>query len=72
MFEVKDGVPLPKRSNSGLTAAVRKMVPTQMIEVPIKGSERGLRATVYQTARRVGVTVTIEKTGEVLRVWRTA
>lgn len=70
MFEVKTGTPPTKAA--GMTAALRKLPGgDKFVELPLGDNPRARRASLYQTAKRLGIAITVHNTGTTFQVWRT-
>ncbi len=76
-FKIEHGIPIPpkgvRKSNTGLTATLRKLQPGDSFKVPYpEGSNPdGVRAMIYMAAKANGLTIVTRQlaNGKGVRVW---
>ena len=68
-IKIEKGVPLPPRSSTGITEAMRSMEVGDSFTVPLVGS---IRSIVVIVSKRLGISIATRTESDSLRVWRTA
>ena len=74
MFEINKGAQPPTRKRTGLAETMRALEPgdEMLIDMADVKNEHAMRSSVYQTARRLGIRVTLTKIKGTLSAYRVA